>query len=75
MMLLYVQCGTVKVQPKVNYIDRPLAVSIFFNVAPFEKSLDTPDLMCAYYIALASYTAQYSFFFSAAAPVNSQVRS
>ena len=44
MMLLYVQCGTVMVRPKVNYVDRPLAVSIFSNVAPFEKSLDTPAL-------------------------------
>ena len=43
-MLLYVQCGTVMVRPKVNYVDRPLAVSIFSNVAPFEKSLDTPVL-------------------------------
>ena len=44
-MLLYVQCGTVMGQPKVNYVDRPLAVSIFSNVAPFEKSLDTPALV------------------------------
>ena len=44
MMLLYVQSGTVMVRPKAHYVDRPLAISIFSNVAPFEKSLDTPEL-------------------------------
>jgi len=39
-MLLFVQCGTVMVRQKVNYVDRPLAVSIFSNVAPFEKCLE-----------------------------------
>ena len=43
-MLLYVQCGTVMVQLKVNYVGRPFAVSIFSNVAPYEKSLDTPGI-------------------------------
>ena len=31
------------VRPKVQY-SRPLGVLIFSNVAPFEKSLDTPDV-------------------------------
>ena len=38
---VYVQCDFVMVRPKVHYVHRPLGVSIFSNVAPFEKSLNT----------------------------------
>ena len=41
---MYTVCDFVMVRSKVNYVHRPLGVSIFSNVAPFEKSLDTPDV-------------------------------
>ena len=42
--VLYTVCDFVMVRSKVNYVRRPLGVSIFSNVAPFEKGLDTPDI-------------------------------